>query len=117
VCIKGQRQRRYLVESDSGIGSGRAEPTEEAPQHLCLDRGTTTAQARVPPSKGYVPHRRIGEKDERGETTPPLGGRANFGWLSRWRGILIRWEKKADNYLALCWPVLCFGIAELRFRF
>jgi len=24
-----------------------------------------------------------------------------LGWLSRCRGILIRWEKKADNYLAV----------------
>jgi transposase len=24
-----------------------------------------------------------------------------FGWLNRCRGILIRWEKKASNYLAV----------------
>jgi transposase len=40
-----------------------------------------------------------------------------FAWLSRWRGILIRWEKKADNYLAtlklacaLIWYRKCHAI-------
>ena len=23
-----------------------------------------------------------------------------FSWLCRWRGILVRWEKKPQNYLA-----------------
>jgi len=55
------------------------------------------------------------KKDEREKTTARRWVvERTFGWLSRWRGILIRWEKKADNYLAASsWPVLCFGIADV----
>jgi len=123
VCISGANVNDATVESDSGIGGGRAARAYRgAPQHLCLDKGydnRTGEGATV--EAGYVPHiRRIGEekKDERGER--PTARRwvveRTFGWLSRWRGILIRWEKKANNYkLASSWPVLCSGIAFLRF--
>ena len=35
-----------------------------------------------------------------------------LAWLHRWRGILIRWERKATNYLGL----LQFACALLWFR-
>jgi putative transposase len=85
----------------------RPKPTIGAPQHLCLDKGYDNAPAEaVVTEAGYVPHiRRIGEEklDERREKTCPARRwvvERTFAWLSRWRGILIRWEKKADNYLA-----------------
>ncbi|MGI4787962.1 MAG: transposase [Janthinobacterium lividum] len=59
---------------------------------------------------GYQAHiRRSGEekkdalKDALGEKTPPARRwvvERTFSWLSRWRGLLIRWEKKPENYLA-----------------
>ena len=85
----------------------RPRPTAEEPQHLCLDKGYDNAPAEaVVTGAGYVPHvRRIGEekKDSGGQKTRPARRwvvERTFAWLSRWRGILIRWEKKADNYLA-----------------
>ena len=57
---------------------------------------------------GYTPHiRRVGyrKKDEAGEKTHPARRwvvERTFAWLSRWRGILIRWDKKPSNYLATC---------------
>jgi putative transposase len=78
-------------------------------QHLCLDKAfsgaPSEATARV---FGYEPHiRRIGE-----EKLDPKSGKKKrkarrwvvertIGWLNRCRGILIRYEKKAANYLAV----------------
>ena len=84
-------------------------PLRELGQHLCLDKAfdgaPSDATARV---YGYEPHvRRIGE-----ETLDPASGEKKhparrwvvertISWLNRCRGILVRYEKKAANYLAV----------------
>ena len=86
----------------------RPQPTEEAPQHLCLDKAydnQTGEQAAR--EAGYRPHiRRIGEEklDENQDKRHPARRwvvERTFGWLNRCRGLLIRGEKKASNYLAV----------------
>lgn len=77
-------------------------------QHLCLDKGydnpTGEFAARV---FGYTPHiRRIGEEklDARGKKKHPARRWVAERCLSWWNGcrsILVRYAKKADNYLAL----------------
>ena len=83
-------------------------PTEQEPQHLCLDKGYDNAPAEaVVTEAGYVPHiRRIGEekKDEAGEKTHPARRwvvERTFSWLSRCRAILVRYDKLAERYLAM----------------
>jgi len=76
-------------------------------QHLCLDKGydnpTGEAAALV---YGYVPHiRRIGEEklDETKKKRHPARRWVSERCLSWWNGcrsILVRWAKKANNYLA-----------------
>jgi putative transposase len=87
----------------------RPQPTEATPQHLCLDKAYDNAAVEaVLQARGYTPHiRRIGEEklDTEGKKMHPArrwGVERTFGWLSRWRGILVRWEKNPDNYLAIC---------------
>ena len=67
----------------------RPEPTEDAPQHLCLDKGydnMTGAQAAL--DAEYVPHiHRIGEekRDDAGEKTHPARRwvvERTLAWLS-----------------------------------
>lgn len=77
-------------------------------QHLCLDKGYDNFTGELAAlAHDYVPHiRRIGEekKDKAGEKTHPARRwvvERTFAWLSRWRGILIRWDKKKSNYLAV----------------
>ncbi len=86
----------------------RPQPSAEAPQHLCLDKGydnMTGAQAAL--DAGYVPHiRRIGEekKDTAGEKTHPARRwvvERTLAWLSRLRGLLVRYDKLAECYLAM----------------
>lgn len=84
-------------------------PHTELEQHLCLDKAFSgapcDATARV---FGYEPHiRQIGEEklDEKtGKKKLPARRwvvERTIGWLNRCRGILIRYEKKAENYLAV----------------
>ncbi len=86
----------------------RPEPTEQAPQHLCLDKGYDKRPAReVVERHGYTPHiRKIGEekKDSAGEKRYPARRwvvERTLGWLSKCRAILVRYDKKAANYLGL----------------
>lgn len=86
----------------------RPSPTEQAPQHLCLDKGYDKEPAReVVKRHGYIPHiRRIGEEklDDAGEKRYPARRwvvERTLGWLSKCRAILVRYEKKASNYLGL----------------
>ncbi len=86
----------------------RPTPTEEKPQHLCLDKGydnpTGHEAAQI---HGYTPHiRRIGEEknDEQGEKRYPARRwvvERTLAWLSKCRAILIRYDKHSSNYLGL----------------
>jgi transposase len=75
------------------------------PQRLCMDKGYDHVQTQhLAVELGYRPHIR-----SRGEEKQQLkaGQRARrwvvertHSWLNRFRGLLIRWAKKAKNYLA-----------------
>ena len=84
------------------------EPTEEAPQHLCLDADYDNPASRevaaaakntpqiVPKQKEKRRRvRRKGHKPRRWVVERTLA------WLSKCRGILVRYDKKDSNYLGL----------------
>lgn len=80
----------------------------EYEQHLCLDKAFDGAPSEATAEVfGYEPHiRRIGEekKGRRGRKTKKARRwvvERTIAWLNRCRGILIRYEKKAQNYLAV----------------
>jgi len=86
----------------------RPEPTAEAPQHLCLDKGYDNPTGReAASSHGHTPHiRRIGEEKtpcDRAAGHKPRRWvvERTLGWLSKCRGILIRYDKHDQNYLGL----------------
>ena len=74
--------------------------------HLCLDAGYVGAQSLVE-AMGYVAHiRGRGEEKQEREQEPALKARrwvveVCHSWLNRFRKLLVRYEKKAGNYLAL----------------
>ena len=86
----------------------RPECTEEEPQNLCLDKGydNPTGHGTVA-AYGYQAHiRRIGEEklDHLGEKRYPARRwvvERTLAWLSKCRGILVRYDKKASNFLGL----------------
>jgi putative transposase len=99
---------KLLAETLEGIVVERPEPTAEAPQHLCLDKGydhPTGHHAAV--EHHYTPHiRRIGEEkfDERRRTRHPARRwvvERTLAWLSKCRALLVRYDKHASNFLGL----------------
>jgi transposase len=86
-------------------------------QNLCLDKGyfgePSTATAK---RFGYAPHIRCrGEEQRRcraGQKARRWVVEAAHSWTNRARRLLIRWEKKAANYLGFVH--LQFGIIALR---
>jgi len=86
----------------------RPEPTEERPQHLCLDKGYDNPSGRKAlEGTGYTPHiRRIGEEKKscdrsKGHKPRRWVVERTLAWLSKCRGILVRYDKKDENYLGL----------------
>ncbi len=99
---------KLLAATLDAIVVDRPLPTEERPQHLCLDEGydNPTGHEAVA-AYGYIPHtRRIGEetRDANGERRYPARRwvvERTLAWLSKCRGLLVRYEKKAVNFLGL----------------
>lgn len=75
-------------------------------EHLCLDKGYDNPTGhRVTEAQGYEAHiRRIGEEkldDQQRYRARRYVVERTLGWLSKCRGLLVRYEKKAENYLGL----------------
>jgi len=101
----------------------RPKPTPKRPQGMCLDKGYDYDEAReLAEAFGYTAHIRA-----RGEEAQALKREAGFkarrwvverthSWLNRFRRVLVRWEKKAANDLALLhlvFAVITFRCAGL----
>ena len=86
----------------------RPEPTPGAPQGLCLDKGYDYDEVRdLVKEFGYTAHIRA-----RGEEAQAIKHEAGFkarrwvverthSWMNRFRRVLVRWEKMAENYLGM----------------
>jgi putative transposase len=77
-------------------------------RHLCLDKGYDSSRCECEcEAAGLIPHiRRIGEEklDDAGEKTHPARRRVverTIAWLQKCRAILIRYDKKSENYEGL----------------
>jgi len=74
-------------------------------QNLCLDKGYDFPEVEMGAiERGYVPHiRHRGEKRTGKRRHKPKRWvvERSASWLNRFRKLLIRWEKKAENYLGL----------------
>jgi putative transposase len=99
---------KLLAATLGAIVVERPQPTAAEPQHLCLDKGydNPTGHETVATYQ-YIPHiRRIGEEklDPLGQKTYPARRwvvERTLAWLSKCRGLLVRYEKKAINFLGL----------------
>jgi putative transposase len=97
----------------------RPEPTEDAPQGMGMDKGYDFAEVRATLEEfGFTAHIRARGEEAR-ELAAEAGKRARrwvvgrtHSWMNRFRRLLIRWEKKPENYLGL----LHFACALIAFR-
>ena len=99
---------RMVEATVDSIPIKRPKPTKNNPQGLCLDKGYDYDDVReLAKEFGYTLHLRT-----RGEEAQAIKREAGFkarrwvverthSWMNRFRRLLIRWEKKAANYLAL----------------
>jgi putative transposase len=86
----------------------RPEPEPDWPQHLALDAGYDTPTGwETTVDRDYYPHIAPRRPEDRPPPPDPphparrwVAERAH-SWLTGWRGILVRWEKKPENYLGL----------------
>ena len=110
LAIEGANRHdmKLVAPTLASIAVERPDPTSQEPQNLCLDKGYDYDEVRsIVHEFGFTAHIRA-----RGEEAKALKREAGFkarrwvverthSWMNRFRRILIRWEKKADNYLAL----------------
>jgi len=99
------KMARATLES---IPIDRPKPTQEASQHLCLDKGYDYDEVgELGKEFGYTLHIR-----PRNEEAQALKRQVGFkarrwvverthSWMNRFRSVLIRWDKKVENYLGL----------------
>ena len=99
---------KMLAVTIEAIVVQRPTATEDSPQNLCLDKGYDNPTGwEAATGHDYTPHiRRIGEEklDTQGrKKCPPRRWvvERTLSWLSKCRAILVRYEKKASNYLNL----------------
>jgi putative transposase len=97
----------------------RPTPTPEQPQGMCMDKGYDYDEVRATLEEfGFTAHIKA-----RGEEAKEIKRKAGFkarrwvverthSWMNRFRGILIRWCKKPENYIAM----LHFAFAIITYR-
>ncbi len=109
VCIAGANvhDAKLLEATLDAVVVEKPAPDPSEPPHLCLDKGYDNPSGRDAVERaGYQAHiKRIGQEklDDAGDKRHPARRwvvERTFAWLSRCRGLLIRWDKKASNYLA-----------------
>ena len=121
LAIEGANRHdmKMVRETIENLVVDRPEPTDEHPQGMCMDKGYDYQEVRDTVKEfGFTAHIR-----SRGEEAKALKNEAGFrarrwvverthSWMNRFRRILIRWEKKAENYAAF----LHFACALIAFR-
>jgi putative transposase len=118
VAVEGANRHdsKLLVATLDGLVVARPAPGEEGAnhhhQHLCLDAAYDSEEVRQElEARGYEAHISPADKKKRSERKEArqhlLGGRARrwvvertHSWLNRSRRLLVRWEKKTENYVA-----------------
>ena len=119
LTIEGaQRHDMKLVRPTiEGIVVDRPEPTKVHPQGMCLDKGYDYDEVReIAAEFGFTAHV-TARGAEAQEIKKKAGAKARrwvvertHSWMNRFHGILIRWSKKPENYMAMLHMAFAFII-------
>jgi putative transposase len=121
VVVEGANchDKRMVEQTLQSLACDRPAPSRLKPQHMCMDKGYDYPDTRaLVEGHGYIAHIRArGEEVTRRFAIPRYRARRwvverSHSWINRFRRLLIRWEKKAANYLAM----LHFACAIITFR-
>lgn len=120
VAVAGANahDQTLVQETLASIPLPRPKPTPRKKQHLCADKGYDAESVRKAAGRRrYIPH--IPKKNDDSPPRTHRNGKARrwvvertHSWTNRARRLLIRWEKKAANYLGFLH--LQFAIVALR---
>jgi putative transposase len=110
VAVAGANRHdmKLVGETLENIQIERPQPTPEKPQHMCMDKGYDYQEVRdLVEEFEFTAHIKA-RCEEAQEIKRKAGFKARrwvvertHSWMNRFRCILIRWEKRADTYLAL----------------
>ena len=110
VAIDGANRHdmKLVRETLENIEVERPRPTDKKPQGMCMDKGYDYDEVRALLKEfGFTAHIR-GRGEEAKAIKKEAGYRARrwvvertHSWLNRFRRLLVRWEKRADTYLAM----------------
>lgn len=119
VAGANRHDMKLVRETLESIVVERPQPTSEQPQGMCLDKGYDYEEVRATLTEfAFTAHiRSRGEeakaiKQEAGMRARRWVVERSHSWMNRYRRILIRWDKKVENYLAF----LHFACALVAFR-
>ena len=121
VAVAGANRPDFQLvrETLESVNVDWPEPTSEEPHGLLVDKGYDYAEVReLAEEFRYTLHRRV-----RGEEANAVARKAGYrarrwvverthSWLNRFRRLLVRWEKKGENYLGM----LHLACAVITFR-
>jgi len=119
VAGANRHDMKLVRETVESIPVTRPKPTGKQPQGMCMDKGYDYEEVRETLREfGFTAHIRA-----RGEEAQAIKRQVGFkarrwvverthSWMNRFRRVLIRWDKSADNYLAF----LHFACALIAFR-
>jgi len=121
LAVEGANRHdmKMVRETLDSIPIERPKPSRLKPQGMCLDKGYDYDEVRTTVKEfGFTAH-----IVARGEEAQKIKRRAGFkarrwvverthSWINRFRGILIRWNKKPENYFAMLH--FAFGLIALR---
>jgi len=121
IAVDGANRNdmKLVRETFESIPVERPEPMPEQPQGMCMDKGYDYDEVReIVDEFGFTAHiRSRGEemkelkRDVRTKARRWVVERTH-SWMNRFRGILIRWNKKPENYIAM----LHFALAVITYR-
>jgi putative transposase len=122
VCVDGanrhdMKMTRATLQS---IVIYRPDPTIRSKQHMCMDKGYEFPEVyELLEEYGYTIHIRLKGKERSSikEGIPKYRARRwvverTHSWMNRFRRLLIRWEKRIENYIGM----LHFACAWITYR-
>jgi transposase len=107
VTIEGAN-RHDMKMTEMTLEAQRIIPSDQEVRNLCLDKGYDYEEVReIVKAWGYVGH--IPPRDERDRIIHDIPNyrarrwvvERTHSWMNRFRRLLIRWEKRKENYLGM----------------
>jgi putative transposase len=108
IAAANVNDQKLLRQTIEAIVVDRPEPTEAASQNLCLDAAYDNETGREAATQAkYTPHIVPARQQDRGKARS-RGAKPRrwvvertLAWLSKCRAILVRYDKKDENFLGL----------------